>query len=136
MRVLAQRGIPPRGSFQDGIAQEMLIRERRQTIAATVYHAQLIAAGLNLPPPILDAWTMLYIDEVTHDNYQPKVVRQKRSMLAAFDKKKVEERARVARVEDYTVNTREDLRPYTPGELEKIRAKLRRKAVKDAQRNM
>lgn len=134
MRVMSHRGMPPRGSFQDRIAQEMLLRERRRDIATSIYQAQLVAAGLRIPGPLFDAWTMLYIDEITHDNYQPRVVKEKRRMLDAFDKKKVQERSHVARVEDYTVNTREDLRPYTPGELDKLRSKLRKRTLQNAQR--
>lgn len=133
MRVLAHRGMPPRGSFQDRVAQEMILRERRRYVTTQIYQARLIAGSYSLPQPLFDAWTMLFIDEVSHDNYQPKVVKQKRRILDGFDKKKKTEQARVDRVETYTVKTSRDLTPYTAAELEVVRSKLRRRAIAQAQ---
>lgn len=133
MRVLPNRGMPPRGSFQDRIAQEMLLRERRCTIATQVYQAQLVAAGLGLQGAF-DIWTMLYIDEVSHENYQPGVNKEKRRMLDAFTSQKRVEKNLVERVDSYSIQSTRDMQPYTKGELEKIRKQIRKRVLQDATR--
>jgi hypothetical protein len=111
----------------------MLLRERRLYASTQVYQARLVSAGLNIPQAVFEAWTMLFVDEVTHDNYQPSVVKQKRRILDSFDKQRRTETARVDRVEQYTVASQKDLAPYSLAELEKIRGKLRRRALERAQ---
>ncbi len=76
-------------------------------------------------------WTMLYVDEVSHENYQPDVMRQKRSMLDAFTVRKRVEHSLVRRAEKYTVESALDLQPYSKEELEAIQAKLRKKTLRE-----
>lgn len=109
----------------------MLLRERRRAITTSVYQARLIAAGLGLHEGMFDMWTMLYVDEVSHENYQPDVMRQKRSMLDAFTVRKRVEHSLVRRAEKYTVESALDLQPYSKEELEAIQAKLRKKTLRE-----
>ena len=103
-------------------------------IAEKVYEGQLLAAGLNIPPPILDAWTALYIDEVTQDNYKPAVAASKHKLLDAFTSQKRVEKNLVERVDSYSIQSTRDMQPYTKGELEKIRKQIRKRVLQDATR--
>jgi hypothetical protein len=132
MRVLPHRAMPPRGSFQDRVVQEMLLRERRRSVVTSVYHARLIAAGLGVRSDLFDLWTMLYVDEVTHENYQPDVVKQKRGMLDAFTTRRRVDQQLVQRAESYTVKSSKDLLPYSKEQIEAIKTKMRKKALEDA----
>ena len=134
LRVMSHRGMPPRGSFQDRVIQEMLIRERRREIITQTYQAQLVAAGLRIHPALFDLWTSMYVDEVSHDNYKPRVVAQKKEMLKAFAKARKVPTDLVAKASKLTVRRKEDLKPYSAAELEGIKAKLRRRTIAAAQR--
>ena len=113
----------------------MLLRERRRAVVASVYQARLIAAGLNIREEIFDLWTMLYVDEVSHENYQPTVVRQKRSMLDAFTSHRKVDHSLVQRANSYTVASSKDLQPYSKEELRQLRDKLRKRTLKEHTRD-
>ncbi len=130
---LPNRAPPARGSFQDLVAQELYYRDRRRVIAEKVYEGQLLAAGLNIPQAILDAWTALYIDEVTQDNYKPSVAKSKHKLLDAFSTQRRVEKKLIERTDSYSIQNTKDMQPYSKAELENIKAKLRKKVLRDAQ---
>lgn len=132
MRVMPQRGMPPRESFQDRVAQEMLLRERRCAIATNTYIAQCVTAGYALHPAIFAQWTLHYRDEVSHANYRPEIVRIKRRQLDEFEKRRRLEGKHVSRVDSYTVTKAADMLPYSPAELELIKQKLRARTLQRA----
>lgn len=135
LRALPHRGLPPRGSFRDLVLQEMLLRERRREISTQIYQAQLLAAGLRMPAAVFNLWTSIYIDEVSHDNYTPRTVQKKRSLLQAFARQKRVNPDMLKRTETYTVRSAKDLKPYTPAELDVIKAKLRRRTISRSQQS-
>lgn len=132
MRVLPARGMPPRESFQDRVAQEMVLRERRCDIATNVYLAQTIAAGYSLNPEVFALHTLQYRDEVTHANYRPEIIKMKRKQLDFFEARKRFEANHVKRVETYSIKTQKDLMPYSREELAVIKQKARARALKSA----
>ena len=73
--------MPARGSIQDRIVCEMLIRERRRAISESVYLARIISSGLNLNEKVFDLWTRLLSMEVFQESYQPEVVQEKQYAL-------------------------------------------------------
>lgn len=125
MRVLPQRGMPPRESFQDRIAQEMLVRERRCVIATNRYLAQCITAGYALKPDVFSFWTLQYADEVSHANYRPEIMKIKRRQLDEFEKKKRYRADHIERVKSYALTSAKDMLPYSKAELEEIKSKAR-----------
>lgn len=133
MRVLPHRGMPPRGSFEDRVAQEMLLRERRRAVATEVYQAQLVAAGLRINEGLFEMWTLLYIDEISQENYQPGVNKEKRRMLDVFSNQRRVEKKLIERTDSYSIHNTRDMQPYSKAELEVIRDKMRRKVLRDAQ---
>lgn len=133
MLVLPHRGMPPRGSFEDRVAQEMLLRSRRKDVATQVYQAQLVAAGLRINEGLFEMWTMLYIDEISQENYQPGVNKEKRRMLDAFSTQRRVEKKLIERTDSYSIQSTKDMQPYSKAELETIKAALRKKVLRDAQ---
>ena len=113
----------------------MLIRERRREISTQTYQAQLVAAGLRISPDLFHLWTSLYVDEVSHDNYKPKVVKRKKAMLDMFARQKRVNPDMLKRTETYTVRSAKDLKPYTPAELDVIKAKMRRRTISRSQQS-
>jgi hypothetical protein len=108
MRTIPGDGLPPRGSVQDRIACEMLIRERRREVQSQIYLARIQAAGLQIPEKIFRLWTTLYAMEVTHENYARERSFQRLEALTADDA---------------------DLRPLSAAEVEEFRRKLRRRHI-------
>lgn len=113
----------------------MLLRERRRSVAASIYHAQLLAAGLNIKPELFDVWTMLYVDEVGHDNYRPSVAKEKRKMLDVFSNQRRMEKALVERTDQYSIQSTKDMQPYGKAEREEILKRLRKRALKNSTRD-
>lgn len=132
MRVMPHRGMPPRESFQDRVAQEMLLRERRCAIATNVYLAQVTAAGYSLHPDLFSLFTLQYRDEVSHANYRPEVIKIKRKQLDAYEKRKRLESEHIKRIDTYSIKSQKDLMPYTKEELQNIKQTLRMRALKAA----
>lgn len=132
MRVMPVRGMPPRESFQDRVAQEMILRERRCAIATNTYLAQTVAAGYSLHPEVFMLFTQQYRDEVTHANYRPEVIQMKRKQLDFFEKRKRFEASHVKRVETYSIKTQKDLLPYSKEEIAELKQKMRAKALQGA----
>ena len=132
MRVMPTRGMPPRESFQDRVAQEMVLRERRCAIATSVYLAQTVAAGYSLNPNLFTLFTLQYRDEVTHANYRPEIIKMKRKQLDLFEKRKRFEANYVTRVETYSIKSQRDLLPYSKEELAVLKQKARARALKSA----
>lgn len=134
MRVLAHQGMPPRGSFRDCVAKEMVVRERRAQIATAVYQGRLVAASYTLHPAVFDAITRTYVDEVTHGNYNPEIVNAKKAELAVFHRKRTEDPRLAKRVEQLTVTDSSGYVPYSPEEREKALARIRARTLKNAVR--
>ncbi len=132
MRVMPTRGMPPRESFQDRVAQEMILRERRCDIATNMYLAQTIAAGYSLNPEVFTLFTLQYRDEVTHANYRPEIIKMKRKQLDFFEKRKRFEANHVKRVETYSIKTQKDLMPYSREELAVLKQKARARALQQS----
>ena len=132
MRVMPHRGMPPRESFQDRVAQEMLLRERRCVIATNTYLAQVTAAGYSLHPDIFAMFTLQYRDEVSHANYRPEIIKIKRKQLDEYAKRKRLESEHIKRIDTYSIKTQKDLMPYTKEELQSIKQTLRMRALKAA----
>jgi len=124
--------MPPRESFQDRVAQEMILRERRCDIATNMYLAQTIAAGYSLNPEVFTLFTLQYRDEVTHANYRPEIIKMKRKQLDFFEKRKRFEANHVKRVETYSIKTQKDLMPYSREELAVLKQKARARALKQS----
>lgn len=110
----------------------MFYRDRRRMIAENVYTGQLLAAGLNIPAALFNAWSANYEDEVMHGNYRPSVVAEKKRLLEAFLTRRKVDHRHIDRIEKYAVQSSEDLKPYTKEERLKIQSRLRKRALKDA----
>lgn len=101
-------------------------------IAESAYMGQLLAAGLNIPAAIFNAWSANYEDEVMHGNYRPSVVAEKKRVLEAFLIRRKVDHKHIERTDKYTIQKSDDLKPYTKAEREKIQERLRKKALRDA----
>jgi len=137
MRTLPVRGMPPRGSLQDRIAFEMLVREQRKSLNKEVYHARINALGLGLPLAALDLWTSWLAMEISHENYYPKSLEAKQNLL-----RKLAEGRRMRSADKLKYQRRletlvrdDDLTPATKTELEDFRRKLRGRHLKKATAN-
>jgi len=133
MRTLPVRGVPPRGSIQDMVAQEMLVRERRKNVSEQVYLGRIIAAGMQLPEPMFQLWTSLFALEVHQESYTPGTVKEKKLALRTLTKH-VEQntKGRIKMFEKLNrLNmTETDMQPITPAEREIFLRKLRARHLK------
>lgn len=132
MRVFPHSGVPDRGSFRDRVVQEMLLRERRRFIAAHTYQARLVGAGLKVAPALLDLWTDLFIDEVSHANYRPDLVEYKKRILQEISDRKKEPARLLGRVSALQINTAADLMPYTKEEIRERLEQVRQRRAANA----
>lgn len=112
----------------------MLLRERRQQLTIQIYQATFATAGLGINHDLFDAMTLGLIDELTHENYQPSVVKEKQRILDQFAVKRRVDKRLVNRVEQYHVRSAKDLTPYSKTEIEKIRDRLRKRELENATR--
>ncbi len=136
VRTIPTRGMPTRGSIQDRIACEMLIRDRRRTVTEHVYLARITAAGLNLPQEIFQLATSLLSMEVFQESYQPEVVKEKEYALKLIQDNVTQRHEGQVRMFNklHKLTAREsDLRPATADELEAFKRKIRQRYVKNAQ---
>lgn len=129
MRIFPHRGMPARGSFQERVLQEMLLREQRCRIAVESYHGHLLAAGLGISKELFSLWTDNLTDEITHNNYDAATIERKRRALRIFEERHSTPRLGLARANKYTVKRQEDLLPYTKEEIAKIKSKVRAKSL-------
>lgn len=133
MRVLAHKGMPPRGSVQDFIATEMVRRDRRAKVAQGEYLARIFQAGLGIPDKVFKVWTDLLSFEIFQESYTPRMVSMQRKALKAFDdRKRAEDRStkRMTRRLDTLEVKESDMRPSTEKELEEFKRKLRKARMK------
>jgi hypothetical protein len=125
--------MPERGSLQDRVACEMLLRERRRQVQSQTYLGRIMAASVNLPEKLFSLWTTLYSMEVFQSNYSPEVVEDKEEALKAFRDTAhvtvVERTNYLQKLETLTARD-EDLRPATPEEIEEAKRRLRRRRVR------
>lgn len=130
MRTLPFRGVPPRGSIQDLLAQEMLLRERRKTVSQQSYLGRIIAAGMQLPEATFRLWTSLFEMEIFQENYSPSTVEAKsaalQTLLSSIDQQQ-HGRVRMFDKLNKLNMSEEDLRPSTAEERERFKRKLRRR---------
>lgn len=129
MRIFPHRGMPARGSFQERILQEMLLREQRKQIAIETYHGHLLAAGLAIKPELFGLWTENLIDEITHSNYAAATIARKKKALSYFTERNEAPRRGLMRAHNYTVKNAADMMPYTKDEIAAIRDKVRARLV-------
>lgn len=132
MRTLPTKGIPPRGSAQDLIATEMLLRERNQKIASQLYLARMLQASLGIPEQVFKVWTELFALEVSQQSYSPEMIALQRKALKKFDRQTQQEKrdrrrmfSRLAKLEV----EQERSRPASKAEREEFKRKLRRKRL-------
>ena len=135
MRTLPLKGMPDRGSLQDRVVSEMLIRERRRQVHGQIYLGRILAASLQLPEKLFSLWTTLYSMEVSHANYTPEVIKDKELALKSLDtthRKEMAERNKlINRLETLTVTEATD-RPATDAEREEAKRRLRHRLIKSA----
>jgi len=133
MRTVLHRGMPDRGSIQDRIACEMIIRDRRRQVQGQMYLGRIMAASLNLPEKLFSTWTTLYSMEVFQSNYSPEVVRDKEEALKVIsdivDKKEEEHTSMLNKLDKLTVRE-DDLRPATAEDIERAKRRLRQRYVR------
>lgn len=110
----------------------MLFRERRREIAAQVYQAQLVGAGLRIPSGLFALWTQAFEDEVNHENYKPGVIEEKRSALKALTSRHDDQLRQIKKVQAFEIRSQKDLLPYTKEEREARLARLRKKELAKA----
>lgn len=133
MRVFPGRGMPRRGSLQDVVVQEMLYREQRKEIHQNVFLGQLLAAGLNIPQGLFQAWSDMYADEVTQDNYNPKVLAFKRSLQKLLNQEDTRELDLVRRVQSFEITSHEQLLPASKADIERAKEILRKRTRAQAE---
>ena len=133
MRTLPFRGVPPRGSMQDRITQEMLLRERRRNVSEQVYLGRIIAAGMQMPESLFQLWTSLFAMEVHQENYLPDVAKDKVLALQTLrqnSEQKTKGRIRMFEKLNRLNMSEADMLPITPQERELFLRKLRRRHIK------
>jgi len=125
--------MPARGSIQDRIACEVMIRERRRAITEHVYLARVISSGLNISDRLFQMWTHMLSMEVFQESYQPEVVKEKEYALKLIQEnvtQKTEHNTRMFRKLQSLTARDPDLRKPTPEEVEEFQRKLRRRFLK------
>lgn len=136
MRTLPLRGMPPRGSIQDRIACEMLLRDRRRNVTENVYLARILSAGLNLNEKLFQLWTTILTMEVFQESYQPEVVKEKEYALKLIQDnvtQRSEGQVRVFKKLHKLTALDDDLKPATPAEYEAFQRRLRKMRLNAAQ---
>lgn len=122
--------MPPRGSIQDRVAQEMVLRQRRQEMAKFAYLGRLTSLSLGLPEKLYGLWTELLALEVFQDNYSPRVTEAKKQILSLFENmnKNIatapQDRVNIAKVESLEVGN-DQFKPSTAEEREEALRKIK-----------
>jgi len=130
-------GLPPRGSLQDRITCEMLLRVRTRKVSENVYLGRLLAANMNLNENMFQLWTELYSLEVFHNTYNPATVSSKAKALEVLKKRLIgdtENNSQMFRKLQRLTVKESDMRPTTAKEREAAKQRLRRLALKKATR--
>lgn len=135
MRIFPHRGMPARGSFQERILQEMLLREQRKEIVVATYHGHLLAAGLGIRPELFSLWTDTLCDEISHNNYTAETIARKKRALALFAERHTIPRSGLKRAEKYTVKDTVGYLPYSEEELAQIKDKVRARTLDNSLRH-
>jgi len=129
LRIFPHRGLPARGSFEDRVIQEMLLREQRRQIAVETYHGHLLAAGLGVRPELFALWTENLVDEITHNNYVAATIERKKRALAIFAERNSLPVMGLKRAKSYEIKGQQDLIPYTKEELAVLQEKIRKRTL-------
>lgn len=133
------RGMPLRGSIQDRIACEMLMRDRRQQVDKFAYLGRILSASVQLPEAQYQFLTEMLSFEVFHENYSPQTFETKQKILRELKdapKRKLNDRKRMFDALKRLEMSDDDLRPVTPVELEQYRRKLRKRKLEQATRSV
>lgn len=129
------RGMPLRGSIQDRVACEMLIRDRKQRVGQSAYLGRILAASVQLPEAQYQFLTEMLSFEIFHENYTPQIYETKQKILKTLreaPKQQEEDQERMFKALSKLDMSEEDLRPVTPVELEQYRRKLRQRKLRNA----
>lgn len=102
---MAARGLrlPPRGSIQDRIIQEVLLRERNERYVAGEVLILLACKALGLETEQMRGLLEHYSDEVHQERYRPSIIRARKAAKAAVRKKEAEDKRRLAALDKLTV---------------------------------
>lgn len=135
LRIFPHRGMPARGSFQERILQEMLLREQREKIAIETYRGNLLAAGLGVRFELFQLLTENLVDEITHNNYVDATIDRKRKSLEIFAERHTIPTKGLARAHQYTIKSQHDLTSYSEEELAAKRDKIRARTLDNSLRH-
>lgn len=133
--IFPHRGMPARGSFQERILQEMLLRKQRKEIAIETYRGELLAAGLGVNPASFHLLTENMVDEITHNNYVDATIERKRKTLQIFAERRSLPKKGLQRAHQYTIKSQLDLQGYTEAELAEKRDKIRARTLDNSLRH-
>jgi hypothetical protein len=81
--------LPPRGSAQDKILEEIHLREREERFTLVALFARILGLGLNMREDTLGAMLNTYRDELTQVRYTPAYAAYLRRRKAAVVSKKI-----------------------------------------------
>lgn len=126
------RGMPLRGSIQDRIACEMLLRDRRQRVSTHAYLGRILAATVQLPEAQYKFLTEMLSFEVFHENYNPQLFETKQRILKDLreaPKQQEQDQQNMLHTLKSLDLSEEDLRPVTPVELEQYKRKIRKRKL-------
>lgn len=135
LRIFPHRGMPARGSFQERILQEMLLRDQRKQIAIETYRGQMLAAGLGVRPELFALYTENLIDEITHNNYVEATIERKKKSLQIFAERHSMPKKGLQRAHQYTIKSQLDLQGYSAAELAEKRDKIRARTLDNSLRH-
>jgi len=135
LRIFPHRGMPARGSFQERILQEMLLREQRKQIAIETYRGHMLAAGLGVRPELFRLLTENMVDEITHNNYVDATIERKRKSLLIFAERHTVPKKGLQRAHQYTIKSQLDLTGYSEEELAQKRDKIRARTLDNSLRH-
>jgi len=128
-------GMPLRGSIQDRVACEMLLRRRRQEVNKFAYLGRIVAATVQLPEIQYQFLTELLAFEVFHENYNPEMFETKQEILKSITEspdKEADERKRMFKALKNLELAENDMRPVTPEYLEQVKRRLRKRKLQQA----
>jgi hypothetical protein len=135
LRIFPHRGMPARGSFQERVLQEMLLREQRKQIAIETYRGHLLAAGLGVRFELFQLLTENMVDEITHNNYVDATIERKKKALVVFAERHTVPKKGLARAQQYTIKSQLDLTSYSEEELAAKRDKIRARTLDNSLRH-
>lgn len=98
--------LPPRGSAQDRILEEIQQRERAERLATVSLFAHVIGGGLGVRPEAIAAMLEDYQDTLLENVYRPEFIRrklrEKTAVAAKKTKKQLDDAALIKKLEGFT----------------------------------